>query len=162
MATRDNLLAYRVEHVLSFTGKIPREPEIIGPVPEGIRVNFYNLGGEFRGPRLHGKLREGAGGDWYTVRRDGMGLVNVRTTFETHDGALILVTYEGLADLGEDGYEKFLESGPPPVVPLRISPRFLTSHPNYTWLNKLLCFGIGVYEAATSEATYDVYALPMT
>jgi hypothetical protein len=157
----ENMMSYQIEHVLSFTGKIPPTPEVIGPVAEGVRVTFYNVGGEFSGPRLHGHLREGAGGDWYTVRRDGMGLLNVRTTFETHDGALILVTYHGFAELGEDGYETFLERGTPPVVNLRISPRFLTSHPSYMWLNRLHCFGIGLYDAATGAAHYDVYALPM-
>ena len=42
---------------------------------------------------------------------------------------------------------------------LRIAPRFVTSHPEYLWLNRLLCFGVGEYRAQTNIATYDVYAV---
>ena len=34
-----------------------------------------------------------------------MGLLNVRATIETNDGALIYVSYHGLTDLGEDAYD---------------------------------------------------------
>jgi hypothetical protein len=94
-----------------------------------------------------------------TVRQDGTAYLDVRTTFETHDGALILVTYQGAADLGEDGYNKFLGGEMPPVVRLRTSPRFATNHPAYDWLNRLFCVGVGEYRAATGEAKYDVYAV---
>ena len=50
------------------------------------------------------------GGDWMTVRQDGGAYLDVRTTFETHDGAAILVTYQGLVDLGEHGYDAFLRA----------------------------------------------------
>ena len=162
LSSRENgegMIDYKTEHILSFTGRLSRNAEVIGPVPEGVRVNFYNAGGKFTGPRLRGKLREGAGGDWFMVRKDGMGLLDVRATFETDDGALIFITYQGFADLGEDGYDKFLQEGPPRVVHSRISPRFLTSHPKYLWLNRLHCFGVGIYEAATSSATYDIYTI---
>lgn len=47
----------KLEHGFSFTGLGGNAPEVIGPVPEGIRVNFYNTGGEVSGPRIRGKLR---------------------------------------------------------------------------------------------------------
>jgi hypothetical protein len=94
-----------------------------------------------------------------TVRKDGVALLDVRTTFETHDGALILVTYQGMVDFGEDGYDRFLKGDLPAAVQLRISPRFLTHHAGYLWLNRLHCFGVGEYHAATNEASYDVYAV---
>ena len=92
-----------------------------------------------------------------TVRKDGTALMDVRTTFETDDGALILVTYQGIADLGEAGYERFLRGELPPTVNLRMSPRFVTSHSRYLWLNRLFCFGVGEYRAASNDARYDVY-----
>jgi len=104
-------------------------------VPEGIKANFYVTGGEVTGPKIRGKLRP-AGGDWLTVRRDGVVIMDVRVTVETHDGALILVTYPGIIDLGEDGYDKFLRGELPPILQIRIAPRFFTSHPNYLWLNR--------------------------
>ena len=56
------MFEYRLEHIMSYTVKIA-EPEVIGPVPEGLRVNGYILGGEVTGPRVSGKLRP-VGGDW--------------------------------------------------------------------------------------------------
>src|SRR5262245_64944808 len=98
---------YSLEHILSYTGRLVNPPEVIGPAPEGLRVNFYSTGGEITGPRLRGTLRP-VGGDWVTVRKDGVAYLDVRTTFETHDGAPILLTYLGVIDFGDDGYERFL------------------------------------------------------
>jgi hypothetical protein len=152
------LLDYKLEHILSYTGRLASQPEVIGPVPEGLRVNFYSAGGEISGPRVQGVLRA-AGGDWMTVRRDGVGVLDVRTTFETHDGALILVTYAGVIDFGENGYDAFVRGDLPATARIRISPRFATSHPAYLWLNRVHCLGIGAFTAAANAARYDVYAV---
>jgi Protein of unknown function (DUF3237) len=152
------MIDYKLEHIFSYTGTLASPPEMIGPVPEGTRVNFYSTGGEITGPRLRGRIRP-VGGDWVTVRKDGVAILDVRTTFETHDGALILVTYQGLVDFGEDGHDKFLRGDLPEAVQLRISPRLLTSHPEYLWLNRLHCFGVGEYRPADNQAMYDVYAV---
>jgi Protein of unknown function (DUF3237) len=152
------MIDYKLEHILSYTGELANPPEIIGPVPEGTRVNFYASGGEVTGPKVRGKVRP-VGGDWMTVRKDGVAILDVRATFETHDGALILVSYPGVIDLGEDGYDKFLRGELPAVAQIRTSPRFQTSHPEYLWLNRLHCVGIGEYRADTNAARYDVYAI---
>jgi hypothetical protein len=81
------MIEYRLEHVMSYTAKLT-EPEVIGPVPEGIRLNIYVTGGEISGPRLSGKLRP-VGADWLTIRRDWIGILDVRATMETTEGALI-------------------------------------------------------------------------
>ena len=149
---------YKLEHICSYTGQLTAIPEVIGPAQEGIRVNFYSAGGDISGPHIRGTVRA-VGGDWATVRKDGVAYLDVRTTFETHDGALILITYQGVAELGADGYDKFLKGEMPPVVRLRTAPRFVTSHPEYLWLNRLFCFAVGEYRTETNEATYDVYAV---
>jgi hypothetical protein len=64
-----------------------------------------------------------------------------------------------LIDLGAEGHDRILRDELPSVVQLRIAPRFLTSHPEYLWLNRLHCFGIGEYRAAANEVNYDVYAM---
>jgi hypothetical protein len=156
--TLEKALDYRLEHIFSCTGSLASPPEVIGPVPEGVRANFYTTGGQVSGARVRGKIRP-VGGDWMTVRRDGVAILDVRATFETHDGALILVTYPGVIDLGEDGYDRFLRGELPAAAQIRISPRFLTSHPEYLWLNRLHCIGVGEYLAATNDARYDVYAI---
>ncbi len=95
------MFEYRLEHILSFTARLGGR-EIIGPVPEGLRVNAQVTGGEVTGPKVAGKLRA-LSGDWVTVRRDGIAILDVRTTIETNDGAPIYVTYSGTSDRGEDG-----------------------------------------------------------
>src|SRR5215510_15381936 len=115
------MIDYKLEHILSYTGELAMPPELIGPIPEGIRVNFYSTGGDITGPRIRGKVRP-VGGDWMTVRRDGIAILDARATFETQNGALILVTYSGMIDLGEDGYEKFVRGELPASAPIRTSP----------------------------------------
>ncbi len=154
---------YSLQHIFTYTGVLANPPEVIGPVPEGVRVNFYVVGGDIAGPGWQGKAMRGklrpAGGDWVTVRSDGVALLDVRTTFEMEDGALIYVTYPGVADFGPGGQEKFVRGEMPPVLKLHISPRFHTSHPEYQWLNRLHCLGIGEYHPEKNEARYDIYAV---
>lgn len=99
------------------------------------------------------------GGDWLTVRLDGVAITDVRGTIETNDRALIYITYTGVMDLGEDGYQKFLHGQLPPTAQIRNAPRFQTAHPNYQWLNRLQCISIAELNFATFVADFDVYAL---
>ena len=101
------MFEYRLEHIMSYTAKLG-EREVIGPGPEGLRVNVPVIGGEVTGPKVFGKVRP-LSGDWLTIRRDGVAILDVRGTIETTDGALIYVTYFGTSDRGEDGYEKALQ-----------------------------------------------------
>lgn len=149
---------FQMERLFSYTGTLQAPPEVIGPVPEGIRVNFYITGGDVKGARIKGRLRH-AGGDWFTLRTDGIGVLDVRTTIETDDGALIYLSYLGYGDTGTDGYEKFLRGELPKTMRLRTSPQFRTAHPDYLWLQRLMCVGVGEVDLEKSIASYDVYAV---
>jgi hypothetical protein len=152
------MIEYHLEHIVSYTAQLA-PPEVIGPVPEGIRVNFHVTGGTATGPKLFGMLRA-VGADWLTIRRDGIAALDVRATMESNDGALIYVSYTGNIDLGENGYEEFLKGTPPASgVAIRTSPRFQTSHPDYLWLNRLHCVGVGQAFIERLEVAYDVYAV---
>lgn len=148
---------YQMEHLFSYSAQLA-PPEIIGPVAEGLRVNFYIAGGELRGPGAYGVLRP-VGADWLTVGSDGVGRMDVRGTAELRDGALVYMQYQGIADLGADGYQRFLEGRLPPRCALRTSIRMHTAHPAHQMLNRLLCVGIGEVEFAALRVDYDVYAL---
>jgi hypothetical protein len=153
------MIDYRMEHIFSYRGTLHTPFEVIGPLAEGLRVNGYISGGEVTGPKLRGRVRP-VGADWLTIRRDGVGIIDVRATLEADDGALIYVTYGGVLDFGEDGYQRFLEGKlPPSGTPIRTSPRFHTSHPDHQWLNRLHCVGIGEAFLERSEVRYDVYAV---
>lgn len=152
------MLAYRLEHIFSYTATLANPPEVIGSLPEGIRVNFYVTGGQVEGPEVNGKVLP-VGGDWVTIRKDGVGILDVRATMETDDGALIYTAYSGVVDFGEDGYERFLRGELPTITQLRIAPRYHTAHPKYQWLNRVQCLGIGQHDGARSQVTYDIYAV---
>ena len=149
---------YRMEHLYSYTATLQAPIEAIGPVPEGIRVNFYITGGVIRGEKLNGRVRP-VGADCFLVRRDGIGMLDVRTTFETSDGALIDVAYRGIGDLGEDGYDKFLRGELPKTLPLHTGPTMRTAHPAYQWLQRLHCVAVGEVDLERFEVSYDVYAV---
>ena len=147
------------EHLFTMHAQLQAPPQVIGPVPEGIRVTFYIAGGRIDGPRLRGTL-QASGADWFTLRRDGVGQLDVRGVIETDDGALIQVDYLGLGDAGEQGYENFLAGQLPPRLTLRTGPRLRTAHPAYQWLHRLYCVGVGEADLQTFEVRYEVYALP--
>jgi hypothetical protein len=149
---------FELERLFAYTGTLQAPPEIIGPVPEGIRANFYITGGEVEGPNIKGRLRP-AGADWFTLRTDGICMLDVRTTIETSDGALIYLSYPGYGDMGSDGYERFLRGDLPKTLRLRTSPQFRTAHPAYLWLQRLMCVGVGEVDLEKSVASYEVYAL---
>jgi hypothetical protein len=79
-----------LEYVCSYWATLA-SPEVVGPVAEGIRVNFYVTAGEVTGPKMRGRLRT-VGGDWLLLRTDGVGLLDVRATMELEDGALVYTT----------------------------------------------------------------------
>ena len=151
--------AMEMEHVTSYRATLA-EPEVIGPVPEGLRINFHVTGGELHGPRIHGVLRP-VGADWMLVRPDGVGILDVRATLETGDGAVIYMSYAGVAEFGEEGYQNLLNGAPSPTegYDLKIRPTYQTSHPDYLWLNRAFCVGVGKAFPQKREVSYDVYRL---
>lgn len=152
------MIDFRLEHIFSYSAMTQSPAELIGPVAEGIRGNAYVVGGVVSGPRVRGIVRP-VGGDWFTIRTDGVFIVDARITIETHDGALIYGSYQGVMDLGEDGYQKLLQQALPPTVQIHTAPRFQTAHPDYRWLNRLQCLGVGELDQEHNEIRYDVYAV---
>jgi hypothetical protein len=146
-----------LEHVTSVVARFGA-PEVIGAVPEGYLANYYVTGGELLGPKITGKVLP-VGGDWFTVRKDGVGVLNVRLTFETDDGALIYNHYYGSSYLGPDGYKHAIEGAEPSGdgLDLRTCPRFQTAHPDYQWLNTAFFLGIGRSYIDLNTVKYDIY-----
>jgi hypothetical protein len=151
------LPSVNLEYICSYWATLA-SPEVVGPVADGIRANFYVTAGEISGPKMRGKLST-VGGDWLLLRTDGVGLLDVRATMELDNGALTYTTYGGVVDLGPDAYNLFLKGILPPRPELRIVPHYQTSHPEYLWLNRLQCVGVGVFDVAQSKVSYNVYAM---
>ena len=89
-ATTAHLPSVQLEHICSYWATLA-PPEVIGPVPEGIRAHFYVTAGEVSGPKMRGRLRS-VGGDWLVIRNDGVGVLDVRATMELDNGAVIYTT----------------------------------------------------------------------
>jgi hypothetical protein len=105
------------------------------------------------------KTTPGWGGQ-LTLRRDVIGVLDVKATAETNDGALLYMVYSGIIDLGPTGYQDFLDGKPVASgAAIRTNPKVSSSHPNYLWLNRLHCFGVGGAFPERSEVAYDVYAV---
>jgi len=151
------MLAYQLEHIFSYRAQLSA-PQVLGAMPGGVRVNFPIVGGEVTGPRLKASV-QAVGADFFNLRTDGVGILDVRACLKTHDGALIDVAYQGVGDLGEHGYEQFLAGELPPVLQLRTAPRMSCAHPDYLWVNRLQCMAVGYIDMQTVEVFYDVYAL---
>lgn len=112
--------------------------------PQGTRTIVQILGGRFEGPRLKGTVQAPAG-DWITNRADGTYRLDVRLTLRTDDGALILVSYNGVGHTTQSG------------ASLRTAPLFETGDPRYVWLTRLQAVGVG--ERVGTAVKYDFYAL---
>ena len=117
---------------------------VIEKGPQGTRTIVQVLGGRFEGPRLKASVQTPAG-DWITNRADRSYRLDVRLTLKTDDGALILVTYNGIGQTTDAG------------ASLRIAPLFETGDSRYTWLTRLQAVGVG--ERVGTAVTYDIYAL---
>jgi hypothetical protein len=124
-------------------------PEMIGNVPEGVRTTFYVEGGTFEGPNVRGKIKP-VGADWFVMRPDGVGQLDVRATLETDDGELIYVYYTGLVDI-----EGAVSQGSEPKI--LTNPTFRTASEKYSWLNRT--FAVGVGSAGENKVSYSVYKL---
>jgi len=131
-------------------------PEILGETPEGYRINFFVESGRVVGPRIDAVVHRD-GGDWMCIRRDGIGVIDVRTTYETTDGALILDRAGGVFDLGPDGYAKVAAGRFTGTPPFYATPTFMTAHPNWQWLNRLQGFGIGRVVLEELQVQCDIY-----
>ena len=112
--------------------------------PQGTRTIVQVVGGRFEGPRLKATVQTPAG-DWITNRADGSYKLDVRLTLKTDDGALILVTYNGIGQTTNGG------------ASLRIAPVFETGDSRYVWLTRFQ--GVGVGERAGTTVKYEIYAL---
>ncbi len=140
-------------------------PLALGKSPFRNRRVSYIAGGTIDGERLHGEVLPG-GGDWSELGPgpDGaaLTLVDVRSIWKTHDGALIHVTYGGrlvipAAVLGAFRDPAQVEGLPEDSYYFRIQPTFETADERYGWLNALVAVGVGKRTAA--GVRYRIFGL---
>ena len=147
----------RFQHLYDMTVQL-EPPQMIGQTPQGSRQIFYVRSGAFEGPRLKGELLPG-GGDWFLLRPDNVGELDVRATLKTHDGALIYATYRGIFSASQEAWAKLYQgqSVDRDQYYFYTAPIFQTSATDYLWLNRILAVGIGT--AVPGGVAYRVFAL---
>jgi hypothetical protein len=144
------------EFLGAFTVKLIVPPDTLGPGPDGMHITYLIDSGEIHGPRLNGRMR---GGDWMLLRQDGIGVANARVTYEMDDGVLLMSQYYGIADFGSDGYARAARNEFDPSPPLVLAPQFISSHPDWLWLNRLQCLAVGRADLANLIVRADIYAI---
>ena len=122
--------------------------QALGDTQRGNRKIVPVTGGKMEG-RINARVLP-FGGDWALMRDDGVLELDVRLTLETDDGAQIHMTYDGVRHGAPEDIRALAEGRevPPERLYFRILPRFETAHPNWLWLNKILCVGMGERLAA--------------
>lgn len=130
----------------------------LGDTPAGNRKIVNVLGGSVEGERLKARILPG-GGDWALMRADGVLLLDVRMTLETHDGALVFLRYEGMRHGSPEAMARLAagQTVDPSEMYFRIQPRFETSDARYLWLNRLL--GVGVGERLPDGPRYHIHEI---
>jgi len=120
------------------------DPLVLPNTPSGTRIIVEVIDAVYEGERLSGKHKGVAAADWMTVGPEGTGTLDVRGTLETHDGALVYVTYRGRLDL----------SVPPGAAPTYAAPLYETGDERYAWLNRIQAVAKGTLDGQT--LTYEI------
>lgn len=126
-----------------------RDTLVLPDTPEGTRLIVEIASVDLIGDRLRASLAGSAGADWVRVSPDGKtGLVDVRATLRTEDGALIYTEYHGRVRFGSGTTHE-----------VRAAPRFSTGDPRHAWLNAVQAVAIGRSDAAARTLHYRLYEL---
>jgi hypothetical protein len=119
----------------------------VGQTPEGNRILAYVTGGTVEGERLHGKVLPG-GGDFALIAADGCLHIDVRVCLETDDGARVYATYGGRLYVPPEASVLLADpaaraDADPTSYYFRTAPLFQTAAERWSWLNRILCVGVG-------------------
>jgi Protein of unknown function (DUF3237) len=132
--------------------------QVIGELPDGLRINFEVTEGRFVGPHFEGIVLPG-GVNWMRIREDGVAMVNVTECLQTRTGTRIDSLYGGILDLGPAGYARALRGEFDPLPPFVLAPTYATADKELAWLNGAQCIGVGRVDMKTLRAEYDVYVV---
>lgn len=101
-------------------------------------------GAVLEGERVNGRMKGNAAADWLRVSPEGYGTLDVKITYETHDGALIHATYNGrlLFD----------------TMTVYAAPLFHTGDQRYLWLNRVQAVAKGSFQP-DGALVYEMYEL---
>ena len=118
----------------------------VGRGHKGARVTANVSSLTVTSDRINASLATDDAADWLTVGDDGTGLLDVRFTLETDDGAFIYVEYQG-ADMSTG---------------LIATATFQTGDERYAWLNNVQAVAAGQLNGETGELVYELYEVQVS
>jgi hypothetical protein len=101
----------------------------------GTRLIVELVSAQVKGDPLRGEMLGAAAADWMIVGPEGTGMVDVRATLQTDDGAIIFVQYNGRMDTSQ---------GLRFPMTAYVAPVFETGDERYAWLNRIQAVGKGI------------------
>jgi len=128
--------------------------------PLGARMCWSVTAAELRGPRIKAHLAM-PGADWIRLGPDGCRRQDQRLTFETADGAIVLLSYDNALIRETDAFLDALACGGQTAVDdqyMRMVAQFDTGDLRYVWLTQSLFIGEGRV-AGDHEIEYTIYRL---
>ena len=96
------------------------------------------------GERVNGRMKGNAAADWLRLSPEGYGTLDVKITYETHDGALIHATYSGRLQFD--------------TMSVYAAPLFHTGDERYAWINRIQGVAKGTF-TAPDTLVYEMYEL---
>ena len=78
---------------------------------------------------------------------------------QTQTGARIDCLYDGILDLGADGYARAMRGDFGILPPFVLAPTYATADKELAWLNRAQCIGVGRVDMKALRAEYDVYVV---
>ncbi len=129
----------------------------VGVTARGTRVIAHVKGG-FDGPGLKGTVEDGD--DWFVLRRDGVGELDVRLTLKTDGGEYIYMHYTGIAEIPQAA----IDAAGPGQLPsgkfkLRTAVNLETGSERHARLNRVQAVGVGASDTSAGTVSYKIYAL---
>jgi hypothetical protein len=112
--------------------------------PQGVRFNT-SFQVEITGPKLKGKI---VGTDYWILRADGVGIVNVEAVLTPVEGDRIAYHANGIFT-GQQGSA---------IYQLRENLSFHTSSMKYSWVNRIQCWATGTIDLSTRKIAVKGYA----
>lgn len=141
------MLEPHFRYLCSYRAAFAEPQQQIGKAHFGRRMIAALTGGEVEGDRLRGRVMP-SGGDWATIDDNDTLRLDARITFETHDGALIYVSYRGVLRPLSAAHKHARAGGPKTdeekaEIYFRTTPTFETGDERYLWLNDIVAVGLG-------------------
>ncbi len=125
----------------------PRPRLKLGPLPSGGYRGFIGVaGGTITGPRLQGIVLPHSGGDYPTIRNDGVVVFDARYIIVAADGTHIYMMDRGCRNAPPDISRKMeaLEPVDPNSYYFRVTPIFdVAKDSPHEWMNRTLFVGKG-------------------